>query len=52
MKTSRLSSVVRGFLRRVVPVIMLSVTQTEDRATLRSDLSAALGPKSKRDGWK
>lgn len=24
----------------------------EDRATLRSDLSAALGPKSKRDGWK
>ena len=40
------------FLRTVLTVIILSVTQAEDRATLRSDLSAALGPKSKRDGWK
>ena len=35
-----------------VRAIMLMITQAEDRATLRSDLSAVLGPKSKRDGWK
>ena len=39
-------------MRMVVRGIRLSVTQAEDKATLRSDLSAALGPKSKRDGWK
>jgi hypothetical protein len=33
-------------------VIRVRIAQAEDRATLRSDLSAALGPKSKADGWK
>ena len=40
------------FLLMIVWGIRLSVTQSEDRATLRSDPSAALGPKSKHDGWK
>jgi hypothetical protein len=33
-------------------VIRLGVAQAEDRATQRCDPSAALGPKSKRGGWK
>jgi hypothetical protein len=36
----------------IVRGVRLRVTQAEDRATLRSDPSAALGPKSNRDGWK
>ena len=36
----------------VVSCARLRIAQAEDRATLRSDLSAVLGPKSKRDGWK
>jgi hypothetical protein len=36
----------------VVTGVRLSVTRPEDRATLRSDPSAALGPKSHRDDWK
>ena len=40
------------FLRSVTRLITLRITQAEDRATQRCDLSAALGPKSKRDGWK
>ena len=40
------------FLLRIVLGIKLRVTPSEDRATLRSDPSAVLGPKSNRDGWK
>ena len=39
-------------LRSVGLVITLRIAQAEDKATQRCDLSAALGPKSKRGGWK
>lgn len=39
-------------LQSIVVAATLKIPKLEDRATLRSDLSAELGPKSIVDGWK